>query len=331
MLKGNSFSQDDENERSERLGLLSANIGDYSVELGLPPDKLVWAQGASVVWEDARSLSTVESGETDEAFEEANQAYKTAVKYYSSAKEYLLSIIYELEKPDDSIKDYGFGGPGPDCVRGLIAAINAWKRCHDRQLAKVPPDTRVVPDAVITQLLDHSVIIDDLAMAARAERRERIDANAAKMALFDIDSKLLNFVFNLCKLTWNDDDSRLGLLGFVPSSEVWTPGQPAPGQAEWPEAVANFVAVFMTFPMPLFNLSWDLLLKAITYNLYRTKAPLGTPDKNRPVDPVETGLTEPLLTDTNIEQGNVYVYWICGVDENGVEGEFGEPLVMEYV
>ncbi len=34
MIKGNSSSKDDENERSERSGLLSANIGDYSEPIG---------------------------------------------------------------------------------------------------------------------------------------------------------------------------------------------------------------------------------------------------------------------------------------------------------
>lgn len=40
MLTGNSFSRDSDSERTERLVLLSANIGDLAVELGFQTDKL---------------------------------------------------------------------------------------------------------------------------------------------------------------------------------------------------------------------------------------------------------------------------------------------------
>ena len=154
-----------------------------------------------------------------------------------------------------------------------MAAINAWKRCHDRLLAEVPPDSRVVSDAIMTQLLTHRDIVDDLAIDARAERKERIDANAAKIALFDADSKLLSFLFSLCKLTWGDDDSRLGLLGFVPKSEIWTPGTPEPGTPEWP-GPAEFEANYLG--QDIVELVYGPVIGAVIGTIRRAKS--GTTD-----------------------------------------------------
>ena len=330
MIINNRFSSDDDNVRSERLVLLSANIDTFAVELGYAGARLAWAQGASAAWETARTATGVEKGEMNDAFEDFHKYVIDCSKFYSAAKEMLQNIIWEYGgKPDDFIERYGLKGATPAKFRALMVKYNEWLS-QDAKL-RAAGDPRIVPLAITDQITARRDQMDMMFDVANTEQNESTAAFETKFDIFDADTYQLNILLNAAKLVWGDDDHRLRLLGLCPSSEIWTPGDPEPGQAEWPEAVANFVAVFMTFPMPLFNLSWDLLLKAMTYNLYRTKAPLGNPDKNRPVDPVETGLTEPLLTDTNIEQGNVYVYWLCGVDENGVEGEFGEPLVMEYV
>ncbi|MCK5833420.1 hypothetical protein KAH81_07100 [bacterium] len=49
----------------------------------------------------------------DEAFEEFNQALEVAISYYVNAKDLLLSIIWELEKPDDFAYEYGFKDETP--------------------------------------------------------------------------------------------------------------------------------------------------------------------------------------------------------------------------
>mgnify|MGYP006292893725 CR=1 FL=1 len=59
MLTGNSFSRDSDGERTERLVLLSANIGDVAVELGLTPDKLAEAESAGTDWDEAKFMITV--------------------------------------------------------------------------------------------------------------------------------------------------------------------------------------------------------------------------------------------------------------------------------
>jgi hypothetical protein len=329
MLKGNSFTQDTEDERSERLDLLSNNIGDYSVALGLSPAKLLWAQGASDAWEAARSASTIETGQYEEAFEEFNQAFQIALKYYSDAKELLLSIIWELEKPDDFIVAYGFKD-SPRSLKSLASAITAWHDNHEILKALVPPDPRIVNDAIVTELVAKRDALNLMQRGARKEYREKVDANAAKRALYDGDAKSLFFVFSLCKLTWGDDDSKLGLLGFVPSSEIWTPGMPVPGGANYPDKPENMKAVKASDPLTGIMVSCDLLNGAATYNIYREKVATGAPRPSRPSSPWMSEIPDPAALDGDVMIGFVYYYWMCGVDETNVEGAFSDAM-MEWI
>ena len=239
MLKGNSFTRDKDDERRERLVLLSANIGDFELEFGLAPDKLAAAAGALVAWDDAVSAATREAGETHEATQELQTAFETAKKYYAKAKEHLLAVIYEMEKPDRIVDAYGFNKDVPRTYDGLCQALKVWIDEHAVLVAEADP--RVVNASVVANLEAYLGEIDTLKRARALESEEESSAFAAKSALFDVHSKLLDFIYTIACLTWNnDDDSRLELLGFVPASEVWTPGQPEPEEPEEPEEPTEF-------------------------------------------------------------------------------------------
>jgi hypothetical protein len=237
MLTDNSFTRDDDDTRRERLVLFSANIGDYSVEFGLTPARLALAEGALDAWDTAVSDATRESGETHEATEELKKAFDEAKEYYVAAKDHLLAIIYEISKPDRVIDAYGFNKDTPRTYDGLCSALITWVNTHAKMVAALDP--RVVNATVIATLTAHQVNLDTLKRGRAKEKDDEVDAWAAKSSLFDAHSKLLDFIFTDACLTWGKDDSNLRLLGFVPSSEIWTPGGGVNPEIGIPEDLAS--------------------------------------------------------------------------------------------
>ncbi len=226
MIKNNNNSRDTQGERIERLTLLSVNIVTYSVEIGITGARLAAAQTAGADYLDAIANAGVEDGQMDVAFEQFHKAVGALTKHYVKAKEHLKAIILELDKPDDFIEAYGFRGRSPYRYLGLLAKMKLWKDNHDTLVAA--GDERVLTDAAMTNLLAKYDEMVACRTAAYTEKRESNEAYDALHELFDSHTKLMDFIYTGAVLAWGDDDSRLTLLGFLPSSEVWTPGQPEP-------------------------------------------------------------------------------------------------------
>jgi hypothetical protein len=224
MLKNNAFSHDDDGERLERLRLLSANIDTYSVGLDITGDKLLRSQNGGADWTASVTTAGVEDGEAQEATESLNQGLAAAHDYYVAAKEHLLSIIYDIEKPDEIIEEYGVKGDAPWNYGDLVLKFEKWLETHARLTAATDP--RVVSAAVITNLTTHRDTINTLWHDSKIQHREKSQAYAAKYELFDKQSNLLTFAYGAAKLVWGNDEPKLKDLGFVPSSEIWTKGTP---------------------------------------------------------------------------------------------------------
>ncbi len=225
MINNNRFSWDDDSDRAERLELLSANIDTYAVEIGYDGARLAWAQGADVAWEDARATAIVEKGGMHNAFEDFHKFVDESAIYYSSAKEILLTIIWEHGgKPDDFIELYGLKGESPRRYKKLIAHIDAWLK--EDALLRPNNDPRVVPQAILDQLSAKRNQMETLYQASYQEKTESDEAFAAKFELFSDDSYQLTILYNIACMIWGNDAPKLQLLGFCPSSEIWTENKP---------------------------------------------------------------------------------------------------------
>ena len=253
MLKNNRFSADTDAERWERLDLLAANIGDYAVELGVAGAKLQWAQGACAAWEKARTDAGVEHGEMEEAFQEFHQKLDAFAKAYSAAKELLLAVIWEYEKPDEIVEAYHIDGESPRDLKRLVAHVDWWKETHER--LKAAGDLRIIADAIVAQLVALRNEAKTLWEFAITQKREKLDAFDKKELLFAQDNTKLAWLLAVCKLVWGDDDERLLELGFVPKSQIWTPG----GQFNAPK--------MLMFDQMRTMFSWQSVTGATSYKL----------------------------------------------------------------
>jgi len=224
MLINNAFSDDNDENRLERLLLISENIDTYAAELSIAGDLLSWAQDAGETWETAVAQAVVQDGEMDMAYEDLHKAVSEAYDYYVMARDYLTALIWQVEKPNDMLHTYGFEGKSPRTGKGLVIAISAWKERHDHMVANsLEP---VVSDAIMDQLLAHETTLKQLGYTTEKETDESSDAYKLKFDTFATDSAQLSVLFTLSKLIWGHDNSNLRLLGFVPSSEVWTENKP---------------------------------------------------------------------------------------------------------
>ena len=267
MIINNSVSADDYTTRAERIQLLSDNIDTFAVEIGVSGARLTAAQAADSEWEDVCAKCVVESGQKDEAYETFHEAVEEAANYYSTAKGHLLTIIYENGgRPDDFINAYGFNVRSPRRYKKLTGAIEAWKRNHDFLVGEGDP--RVVPDAIMNQLIAHKNNIDALSNTVFIEKDESDTAFSEKLELFNRHTNLLKFIYTAAVLVWGNDDSRLNLLGFKPKSEIWTPGGGEPsGEIGVPTNLQ------VTLEGANVRISWDAVEGADGYFLVHTKFP----------------------------------------------------------
>ena len=238
----NSFTEDTDAQHSERAHTLANGIGDHGADLLYTAAEIADMQGYADEFDAAYSVQIEETadvdaireeGETYEATEELRKVFDDAKSYYIQAKNHLLNYIYSISKPDRIITAYGFHRDSPRTYSGLCQMLHTWIRTHESLV--VEGDPRVANDAIITNLTDYYHSLDMMVRERNKEKEETTDAYALKRAIFDEHTNLLRFIYTLAILTWRDpDDSRLGLLGFVPASEVWTPGQPEPQPEEFP-------------------------------------------------------------------------------------------------
>jgi len=327
MIINNSISADSYSERAERLQLLSTNIDTFAVDLGIIDPRLTSCRNADGEWDDACAKCVVEDGQKDEAYEEFNKAILAASKYYSALKKHLLTIIYEFGgKPDDFINQYGFNVDSPRKYKPLTAAIEAWKREHDRLVAI--PDPRVVSGAMMTNLWAHKTGIDYLSNAAYIEKNEADTAFDEKQALFDVHTNLLQFVLTAAILTWGDEDPRLNLLGFKPKSEIWTPGQPGSG---WDSApIAKMIKAFD--PLDGILAGCEDYEGTERFDLRIAWAKKNDPAPDMPDTDTYTDIMQPALLDADgfpLQKNFVYYLWIRA-RKDGEVSEWSEVASFEW-
>ena len=129
-IRNNQITHDRDGDRFERLQSLSTNIDTFAGELGITGDRLTWAQGAVAAWTAARTNAGIEEGEKNDAFEDLHNYVELAAEYYATAREMLLTIIYDHGgKPDDFIERYGIKGATPRIYNELtIGSISGLLR-----------------------------------------------------------------------------------------------------------------------------------------------------------------------------------------------------------
>ena len=97
----------------------------------------------------------------------------------------------------------------------------------------------------------------------------------------------------------------------------------------WPNPLASLKAEINE--LGHISVSADAQTGAAKYNFYVVEYPIGENIDERPAESTWTGVPIPSIMDTEHEPGTVKKYWACGVNDDGLEGEFCEPVSVEIM
>ena len=320
----NSITRDSIETRLYRLMRMQNNIDTNAVELSVSGALLSWAQGCYDRFSDANTASAVEDGESKDATIILHDLWANLLDFYQQTKD-ILDARLRMFKPDEHLRaSYGIDVRTPDTYNALIQAVENLIAKHDELV--LASDERVIAQGIIDQLTAHHDAFAAQLETAGIERRESDEAFNRQHAYFDEDTENLRYIFTIAKLIWGDDDPKLKDLGFVPSSEIWTPGQPEPpepGGATYPDPVENLLAENITTPIIVNKVSWDVLAGAHSYSIKKAEVDLGQVAPPMPEEYyAQDYIDNTPVGDNDIVPGKTYYYWVCGVDETGVEGEW---------
>jgi len=236
----------------------------------------------------------------------------------------------EVEGVDehDIRRDFGIKGKIPGGVEAMIdlgrqmAAINA------KYIVELSP--YALPAAPFEEI---GTVAEDLSSALDArkvEHREQMHVGKLKEIERKLGDRLLSRAFNWAVAVWGYDEPRLEDLGFVPKSQIHTPGDPEPGEENpFPNPLTGLNAVINELGHP--SVKADMQSGAVAYNFFVVETLIGEPIGERPFEAEWKVISEPSIMDTQHTPGTVKTYWACGVDEFGVEGEFCDPVSVEIM
>jgi len=323
----NNLPHDSKEVRLYRLMRMQNNIDTYSAVLGILGAILAWAQSCYTRFTDAVTAATVEDGESQDARIILRDKFDVALDYYQKAKE-ILQAKLDLYPPDNHLlASYGIKISTPRTYQALKEAADAMIFTHDKLDAA--GDERVIAQAIIDQLTIYRDEFNEALEAAGIEDRETDDAYALQHKYFDEDTERLRLIYKIACLIWGDDDPKLKDLGFVPSSEIWTPGDPEPGAPEsWEDEVANLLVVEGVGNAA--SIRGDVNPDADGVAIFLAEGPMGDDTVPvRPVDPIEPQV--PSLPFDMSVAFNVRVWlWVCHV-KDGSWGAITGPVWIEIV
>jgi len=97
---------------------------------------------------------------------------------------------------------------------------------------------------------------------------------------------------------------------------------------DWPNAPSEVGAELITDPSTFMRVYYTIPGGSDSVSIYRAVVPHGNAAPERPASPYTTDILEEQYADTDVEPGNDYYYWVCGV-QGGEEGDFAGPAVGE--
>jgi len=223
-IRNNNFAQDDHLLRMERLSLLSNGIDEYTVELGLGGDLLLWAQNSNNEWEGIYRDAKMKKIDASGKFSKFRSKQNETVKLYQKAKNLLKAIVKQYDNADEIMRAYSIDGRTPRTREGIESALDDLSRQHE--IYKTEGAPWVLPDPVVDQLRALRTEMSEIHTKACNLREKAKVSREARKKRFRQDTKKLKLIYEMGVLAWGVQGTHFITIGMLPKSMVWTKKRP---------------------------------------------------------------------------------------------------------
>ena len=252
IIEHNRFSADLLVLRTARLEALKTYIETWGATLHISAEMIAWALGAYDVWVTLLGLSSVENGESKEAYQTMHEADDKTFDYCIKCRD-LLREKYGYD--DQKLAVYGIEGKFPQGRRQKMNSVRDLLDGHRRMVEEGDPN--VLPEDFITKLQGFydagNSAYNSILLKEKPEADKSFD-NQNKQ--FEEDSRKLSELYKTALMTWDDMEPYLVQLGFAPRIP-----KPGGGQPGIPDGLSS------TYVSPKLSITWNACENTTSYQL----------------------------------------------------------------
>ena len=331
-FKNNQFSSDTNAEHTIRCEFFVSGAATHAAELGFRGTLVADITSHLDTWMALELQHEDEKGDVLSATALINSLQGELEALIVAGRYLVNSMLMEDDvvgiAEHDIRKDFGVEGKVPDDVASVIDLGRQMAGINEKYIDDGSP--YALPEEPFENIGIKTEELDASLDARKLEHSEQMHVGKLKEIERAKGDRLLSRAFNWTVAVWGTGDTRLTELGFVPSSEIWSPcatEPPEPGEEnDFPNAPLNLTGMMMGAN---YILSWDAVGGAESYNVYRTVIDPGDPDPAEvPAEPFALEIESLSFMDTNLEMGKTHWYWACAV-MGGEVGEMSEALILE--
>lgn len=233
----NNFQRDTNAEHTIRCEMFVSGAATHGVELAFRGTLVADITTHLATWQSLEIQHEDEKGDVEAATGLINSLKAELEALIVQGRYFVNSVLQEVAvegiDEHDIRRDFGVEGKVPDGVADLVdlgrqmAAINA------QYIADASP--YALPAAPFEEIGTVAEALSDALDARKVEHREQMHIGKLKEIERKLGDRLLSRAFKWACAVWGYDEPKLEDLGFVPKSQIWTEGDPEPGEPELPD------------------------------------------------------------------------------------------------
>jgi len=328
----NNFQRDTNADHTIRCEFFVSGAATHGVELAFRGTLVADITTHLDNWKALELQHEDEKGDVEAATGLINTLKTELEALIVQGRYFVNSVLSEVEAEGvdehDIRRDFGVEGKIPDGVAKLVdlgrqmAAINA------KYILESSP--YALPAAPFEEIGTVAEALSDALDARKVEHREQMHVGKLKEVERKVGDRLLSRAFNWACAVWGYDEPKLEDLGFVPKSQIWTPGQPEPGVTDWPNAP---VAKIWIAPYPVTGIlaGCEEYTGTDRFDFRIAYAKKNEPVPEMPADNYLTDVEGPALLGNEfpLEKNMVYYEWIRASKDSEVS-EWSDVASVEW-
>jgi len=245
MFPNNRFSEDTHEEHYQRVMLCAQGVATYNVELAFRPSWVTDITAYPPEFEALLNAQNLEDADWHGAIAALETARNSLYEFNSSARWMVKTILDDptMDSGDLRMIDDAFD-IDEELTKGYMNLTeNTRKLLHGQERLVDIGAPWTLPADMVTNLTNGLASVVSLAQTAEDEHGEKLKATDDVYTKRTIGENLLRNIFRWVVANWDDDDPRMLEFGFVPKSQIHTPGEPPVELPDWPGPMKKYSVI----------------------------------------------------------------------------------------